>query len=169
LREFVWGSCNPYERFPARPSDPPRPGWYSDHPIFEQLISSRRPERLLEVGSLFGGSAIHMGKLLKQHGIQAELTCVDTFLGSRETYFEHRLSREKMLSAGRYQFFDEFLGNVQRAGLTECINPFVQTSTNAARILAELGVQFDLIYLDASHEYADVLSDLRVWFPGRLH
>jgi hypothetical protein len=165
LRQFVWGDCDPYRTFPCRASEPPRQGWYSDHPLFEHLVSTRRPKRLVEVGSLFGGSAVHIGKLLLAHDIDAELTCVDTFLGSRETYFEHRESRARMLQAGRYHFFDEFLGNVERAGLERIVNPFVQTSTNAARIFAELGAKFDFIYLDASHEYTDVLADLRLWYP----
>lgn len=165
LRHFVWGDCDPYATFPCTPSKPPREGWYSNHPVFEQLVTERRPRRIAEVGSLFGGSAIHMGQLLKTHGVDAEITCVDTFLGSRETFFEFRKGRAKMLAAGRYHFFDEFLGNVQEAGLSQMVNPFVQTSTNAARIFAELGARFDLIYLDASHEYSDVLQDLRLWYP----
>ena len=165
LREFVWGQTDPFKAFPKKPSEPPRQGWYSDHPVFEHLISTKRPKRLVEVGSLFGGSAVHIAKLLEKHDLDAELTCVDTFLGSRETFFEHRAAREQMLSVGRYHFFDEFLGNVERAGVSRMINPFVQTSTNAARIFAELGVQFDFIYLDASHEYLDVLCDLRLWYP----
>jgi len=165
LRQFVWGDCDPYTTFPRRASEPPRQGWYSDHPVFEHLITSRRPRRLVEVGSLFGGSAIHIGQLLLKNDLDAELTCVDTFLGSRETFFEHRQARAQMLSVGRYHFFDEFLGNIERAGLTRLVNPFVQTSTNAARIFAELGARFDFIYLDASHEYLDVLCDLRLWYP----
>lgn len=165
IREFIWGECDPYTRFPAHPSDPPRKGWYSDHPVFENLISTRRPRRLVEVGSLFGGSAIHIGNLMARYDVPGELTCVDTFLGSRETYFEHRASYQKMLKSGRYNFFDEFLGNIQRAGLTKTVTPFMQTSTNAARIFAELGARFDFIYLDASHEYGDVLADLRAWYP----
>lgn len=165
LRQFVWGECDPYTRFPANPSPGGLSGWYSDHPIFEQLIRTRRPKRLVEIGSLFGASAVHIAQLLEKYDIQAELTCVDTFLGSREHFFEHRAYRENLLSAGHYHFFDQFLGNVVRAGCTRTINPFVQTSTNAARIFRELGVKFDFVYLDASHEYGDVMSDLREWWP----
>lgn len=165
LKQFVWGDCDPYTRFPAAPSPNGVSGWYSDHPVFEHLIRERRPKRLVEVGSLFGASAIHIAKLLDKHDIAAELTCVDTFLGSRESFFEFRDHRQAMLRAGRYHFFDEFLGNVARAGCTHIVNPFPQSSTNAARIFRELGVKFDFVYLDASHEYGDVLADLREWWP----
>lgn len=165
LREFIWGDQDPYRQFPCRPTDPPQKGWYSDHPVFEQMIVERRPRRLLEVGSLLGGSAVHIGRLLRQHGVDGHLVCVDTFLGSCEHYMKGRGLWRRMLASGRYNFFDEFLGNVAQAGVADLVTPFVQTSTNAARLFGQLGLRFDLIYLDASHEYADVLADLRAWYP----
>ena len=165
LKSFIWGQCDPFTQLPAQASANGVHGWYSDHPVFEHLIRTRRPKRLVEVGSLFGASAIHIAGLLDKADVDAELTCVDTFLGSRESFFEFREHREKMLQVGRYHFFDEFLGNVAASGFKHLINPFPQTSTNAARILREQGAKFDFIYLDASHEYADVLCDLREWWP----
>lgn len=165
LREFIWQDFDPYTRLPSQPSAGGLHGWYSDHPVFETLIRERRPRRVLEVGSLFGASAIHMARLLDQHRVDAEIVCVDTFLGSRETFFEHREARHAMLRHGRYHFLDEFLGNVSAAGVAHRVVPFVQTSTNAARILREHGAKFDLVYLDASHEYRDVIADLREWWP----
>lgn len=165
LREFIWGDQDPYRSFPCRPTDPPQKGWYSDHPVFEQLITERRPRRLLEVGSLLGGSAVHIGQLLRRHGVDGHLVCVDTFLGSCEHYMKGRGLWRRMLASGRYNFFDEFLGNVAQAGVEDRVTPFIQTSTNAARLFGQLGLRFDLIYLDASHEYADVLADLRAWYP----
>jgi len=54
---------------------------------------------------------------------------------------------------------------VQAAGCSHAITPFPMTSTNAARIFQERGLQFDLVYIDASHEYHDVMTDLRMWWP----
>ncbi|WP_374432114.1 class I SAM-dependent methyltransferase [Ideonella dechloratans] len=165
VREFIWGDQDPYQLFPKHPTTPPQKGWYSDHPVFEQLIVERRPRQLLEVGSLFGGSAIHIGQLVKKHQIDGALTCVDTFLGSCEHYIKGCGFWRRMLASGRYNFFDEFLGNVDRAGVSDVVTPFVQTSTNAARLFKEIGMKFDFIYLDASHEYVDVLADLHAWYP----
>lgn len=165
VREFLWGDQDPYQLFPKQPTTPPQKGWYSDHPVFAQLIAERRPRQLLEVGSLLGGSAVHIGQLLKKHGIDGALTCVDTFLGSCEHYMKGRGLWRRMLASGRYNFFDEFLGNVAQGGVSDVVTPFVQTSANAARLFKQIGVKFDFIYLDASHEYADVLADLRAWYP----
>lgn len=165
MRQFIWGACDPFAKLPKRLSPGGPGGWYSDHPVFEQLIKARRPKRLVEIGSLLGASAIHIATQLKTLGIDGELTCVDTFLGSREHFFDMRELRDAMLAAGRYDFLDEFLGNVSQSGCERFVTPFPQSSTVAARIFREAGRKFDFIYLDASHEYADVLSDLREWWP----
>lgn len=162
-REFIWGNTNPYDRLPRLVSPRGTEGWYSDHPVFEELIRDRRPRRLAEVGSLRGASAIHIAEMLRKHGVAGELTCVDTFLGSREHFFDH--FRFEMIDAGRFHFLDEFLGNVLQAGCADLVTPFPQSSTVAARIFLEAGRKFDFVYLDASHEYKDVLNDLREWWP----
>jgi SAM-dependent methyltransferase len=165
LREFVWGDIDPFITLPSYEAPDGVVGWYSDHPIFRKVISEQRPRRIVEVGTLFGASAIHCAKLLREFAIDGEITCVDTFLGSTESYFEFREDRANRLSAGRLSFLDEFLGNVKAAGVSDYINPFPQTSTCAARAFKMLGVKFDMIYLDASHDYVDVLADLREWWP----
>lgn len=165
LREFVWGDLDPYTALPSHQSADGLVGWYSDHPIFRKVISERRPRRIAEVGTLFGASAIHCAKLLHEYQVDGEITCIDTFLGSSESFFEFRADRARRLAAGRLSFIDEFLGNVKAAGVTRYINPFPQTSTCAARSFKQLGVKFDMVYLDASHDYVDVLADLREWWP----
>ncbi len=163
-RQFIWGDCDPFARLPQRLSPRGPEGWYSDHPVFDELIRTRRPKRLVEIGSLLGASAIHIAAQLMRHGVAGELTCVDTFLGSREHFFA-TAERSAMLAEGRYQFFEEFIGNVGHSGHAATITPFPQSSTIAARIFREAGREFDFVYLDASHEYQDVLSDLREWWP----
>ena len=39
---------------------------YSDHPIFEKLLTARRPRRILEVGTLFGASVVHMARIAQR-------------------------------------------------------------------------------------------------------
>ena len=165
VREFIWGRHDPYRQFGGNPSPGGLTGWYSDHPIFERLLTELRPRRIAEVGTLFGASAVHMARIAQRLDLNAEITCVDTFLGSREGFFEFKHFRDDMLARGRYSFFEEFLGNVQAAGCSHAITPFPMTSTNAARIFQERGLQFDLVYIDASHEYHDVMTDLRMWWP----
>jgi len=165
VRDFIWGRHDPYRQFAGQPNPAGLQGWYSDHPIFERLITELRPRRIAEVGTLFGASAVHMARIVQRLDLDAEITCVDTFLGSRESFFEIKMFRDDMLSRGHYSYFEEFLGNVKSADCQHTITPFPMTSTNAARIFQQRGLQFDLVYIDASHEYQDVLGDLRIWWP----
>ena len=42
------------------------------------------------------------------------------------------------------------------------ITPFPMTSDNAATIFSRLGVRFDLVYVDAAHEYESAKRDIMV-------
>lgn len=61
--------------------------------------------------------------------------------------------------------FKQFVKNVYGSNLQHRIIPFPQTSQNAARFFRDKGLRPDLIYVDASHEYDDVLADLHAWYP----
>ena len=41
-------------------------GWNSYGAIFQELISEKRPDTIIEVGTWLGASAINMAKIIKQ-------------------------------------------------------------------------------------------------------
>ena len=45
-------------------------GWGSTHPYFQKYIELLKPTLIVEVGTWLGGSAIHMGRLLRAAGSQ---------------------------------------------------------------------------------------------------
>ena len=145
-------------------------GWGSDDPVFGRLIAEVRPELIVEVGSWKGASAIHMSGLLKKYGIDGNVLCVDTWLGSLEQWLNPTDTQN-----GRFELFRvhghpiglycQFMSNVKQSGFADVITPFPTTSHIAARWLAAKGVKADLIYLDGSHEYEDVLQDLQDYWP----
>ena len=140
------------------------PGWYSDHPVLEAIVTSEKPRLILDVGSLYGGSAARFAKhAAKAHPDKDFLVvAIDTWLGSTEHFrCAHGQNQEYVYG----KLFDEFRRNMARAGVTNDVLPFPQTSANAAKILAFHEIYPDLIYLDASHEYDDVLQDLRNYWP----
>ena len=48
--------------------------------------------------------------------------------------------------------------------LQKFIAPFPTTSAIAARYFRDLGIKSDLIYIDGSHDYDDVLADLQDYY-----
>lgn len=164
-------AANPYDGFSTRKYpklDIERDGWNSDAPIFRELIEDVRPGLIVEVGSWKGASAVHMADVCKSLGLQTTIVCVDTWIGSLEMW-ENQSDETRYgslgLKHGYPQLYYQFLANVIRAGHSNRIVPFPQTSAIAARWLAKRGVVADLIYLDASHDYQDVLDDMRSYWP----
>lgn len=158
---------DPYQDFdPAQwPDD--ASGWGSDSPAFGELIKKHHPERIIEVGTWKGGSALTLASHLERLGLDSEIICVDTWLGALEMWTD--LEDDKRhgslnLRNGYPTLYYTFLGNVVRAGHQERITPFPVPSVTAAQWCALRGVKADLIYIDGSHEEDDVYQDLVSWW-----
>jgi hypothetical protein len=142
-------------------------GWNGTKPVFERFISESKPRHIIEVGTWKGQSAITMGHVIKKLGLSCTITCVDTWLGAIE--FWTRLcdtpERNLLQKHGYPQIYFQFLSNVVHEGMQDIILPFPNTSICAARFFAERKITAKLIYIDASHEYEDVLADLKAYWP----
>lgn len=139
--------------------------------VFDYLISNVRPKLILEVGSWQGSSAIYMAQLLEKYNVEdAVIICVDTWLGSPEhwlntaSHVNDTWSYDNLkITQGFPNIYKTFLSNVINTGNQHRIIPFPQTSENAFTILKHLGIKFDLIYLDAAHEYEIVKQELNLF------
>ena len=177
---------NPYDGFPARDW---AGTWYGDpgatRSIFGECIKRLNPRLIVEVGSFVGESAIHMAKILKAHGYDCAILCVDTWYAG----YDHWLgAREKInMHFGRPDLFYKFIANVITNECQDVIVPLAMDSAGAARVIKWLELVPDFIYVDASHEQGDVIRDLEAYwallpsgggllmddltnhFPGCLH
>ena len=162
-------AADPYEGFDHTTRDEDLHGWGSHDPVFERLIGEVRPQRILEIGTWKGASAIHMGGICKKLGLDnTAIVCVDTWLGSVEFWTNHAdpdRYQSLKLQNGFPSVYYTFLGNVMRANLQDMIVPFPVTAFIAAEFFQVKDVSFDLIYIDASHEYAEALADIDRFWP----
>jgi hypothetical protein len=185
LIEKVHEGRNPYTGFPAAEW---AGTWYNDagaqREIVQKCIGRLNPSIIIEVGSFVGESAIHMAKLIKSQKRDCAILCVDTWYAG----FDHFLgAREKIRPHfGRPDFYYKFVANVIANGCQDVIVPLAIDSINGARVIKWLGLQPQLVYVDASHEEGDVrrdyeaywdlmppgagmlVDDLTNWFPGVL-
>lgn len=147
--------------------------WYGDpgaqREIFKTAIiqAKARQGLVIEVGSFVGESAIFMARQMVSGGV---ILCIDTWYAGFDHY---KGAPEKIQNHfGRPDFYYKFIANVLANDCQDIILPFAMDSRNAARVLKWMGIQADLIYVDASHEQADVLEDLEAYWelvkPGGL-
>lgn len=138
-------------------------GWNGELPILERLIREVAPRLVIEVGTWKGQSAATMGRLLREYG--GKIVCVDTWLGSLEMIDCPHRSEWLQRRNGLPSVYFTFLSNMIQTGLAGTVIPFPMISRTAAQWFALHEVQAELVYIDASHEYQDVLDDLRHYWP----
>jgi predicted O-methyltransferase YrrM len=138
------------------PAPPPADGftqdWFSYNvPLWNEVLSPLKgqPVHALEVGVFEGRSTVWLLENILTHP-EATLTWVDPFTGSAE-HADMNLSGLE----------DRFRANTARFG--EKCQGHVGKSQDALRDMR--GEQFDLIYLDGSHEAADVMADAVLAWP----
>jgi len=150
---------NIYDDFVPLPPD--LQGWNGSHEIFANLIQEIKPNIVIEVGSWKGQSSITIGSEIKKINDNAKLYCVDTWLGSTEFWIEENPERNLMFKNGYPQVYYQFLSNVVHNNLQTTIFPIPATSSTGASILRYNEIKAQLIYIDASHEYEDVVCDIK--------
>lgn len=135
-----------------------------DPEVLVDMVSLVKPQLIIEVGSWKGHSANLMAHTCKRLGLDCKIICVDTWLGSVEHYTNARWLPLLHLAHGRPALWERFVGNTLRGSNHDCIYPLALPPATASAVLAAKDVKADLIYIDASHEYEDVLADLRRFF-----
>lgn len=176
---------SPYIGFDASEFPLDLQGWFYEDAFFSQLVERVSPDLIIEVGTWKGKSASCFGHAVKRLGKPSGVLCVDTWLGAREFWttgsepdgwwagianqdpegFRRERYQALELRFGYPSVYYRFLANVVHQGLQDVLTPFPQTSRLAARWLGARGVHAQLIYIDGSHEYVDVLEDLNAYAP----
>jgi acetyltransferase-like isoleucine patch superfamily enzyme len=143
-------------------------GWDSENPLFDKVIAEVKPSLIVEVGTWKGASAIHMAKICCRLRLDAEIVCVDTWLGNWQHWARTNGvgSRDDLrLKNGFPSLYQQFLTNVIIEKMDAVITPLPLTSMAAVKLLTHYGLKPDIVYIDGDHEYEAAISDLRGWLP----
>jgi hypothetical protein len=120
-------------------------GWFGQNnaDVIGQFLTDET-RVILELGSWLGKSARWM-----LDNSNADIICVDTWTGGSDLKNEYRIDGLKeRFQASCWEYRDRII-------------MLEMESVIGVSLVSSCGVVPDLIYLDASHEYLDVLSDLR--------
>lgn len=154
---LLFGDTDIYAGMVADPAAEPPDGWNDHSGHFARLASEAR--LIVEVGSWLGRSAI----ALANAALQAEVVCLDTWLGAREMWENHgdpsRYGKLRHVH-GYPTLYYEFLQNIVNAGKESQVTPMPMPSSIGLRLLHERKIHPDLIYVDGSHEEIDVRRDI---------
>jgi precorrin-6B methylase 2 len=132
-------------------------GWHSDDPVFAKVIQRTKPSVIVQVGAWKGASTLHIARLAPE----AIVIDVDTWLGSIEHMArEHDVPRQ----FGYPVLYHQYLKNIATKPEADRIFPLPQTSVAAARMIATMAVQIDLIYIDGTHEVNEVYADISAYW-----
>lgn len=106
--------------------------------------------KIAEVGVYKGRMTAMICEMLSLSGVQAQYFCVDNFKGSQE----HE----------RKDYFPDFWNNTKDIDIPGVEIVIIQRESIVASELVE-NHSFDIVYLDASHDYESVKADISAWLP----
>lgn len=139
-------------------------GWHSGHPYLSRAVESMRPRVVVEVGVWKGASVVTLAKAMKALGLDGAIIAIDTWLGSAEHYKEKFIA-DMDFAFGHPRLYRKFLANICHEGLADYVVPLPLDSINAYELLKMHGLRPDVLHIDAGHDYASVVADLKAWWP----
>lgn len=128
-------------------------GWFT-YPILYNTVIDKYPtgSHFVEVGSWLGQSSAFMAVGIANSKKNIKFDCVDTWEGSAE----HNINPEF-----RDTLYMHFLQNT--LPVKQYITPLRMPSLFAAKIYKDESLDF--VFIDAAHDYNNVLADITAWFP----
>lgn len=135
-------------------------GWLRDAEgasLYESVWQAPTPV-VVELGSWKGRSTVWLASGVRDRG-EGRVYAVDHWYGSKSEAHSRLLK-----DYGEDQLFQEFLANLDRLGLADVVTPVKSPTVAAARSWPE-DRKIGLLFIDASHDYADVRRDFEYWSP----
>lgn len=134
--------------------------WFSKNiPVWEKYLGhlkDRHGVKAIEIGCWEGRSTCWMLENILT-GIGSSMVCIDTFQGNSENYVRGYEQDVKSI----------FLNNIEAIGAANKVILHTYHSSMAIKTLREN--DFDVIYIDGSHDEKDVLIDICNMWPLLKH
>jgi hypothetical protein len=132
-------------------------GWlrFPDGFLLFRLAKARPLDgEIVEIGSAWGRSTICLGAGARSSA-RERVSAIDPHTG--DSWFLQDIG------AGRIDSFAEFSANIERAGLSDWVEPIVKTSEAAAQEFPQAPIR--LLFVDGLHTLEGVERDIADWVP----
>jgi len=128
--------------------------WFNYEEFYYFIINNlKNNSKMVEVGSWLGKSICYFAVESKIQNKNIECSCVDIW----EPYSEIP-NHELFDDDGAYK---KFLSNIE--SVKDVVTPYRGKSVDVSKNFEN--EYFDFIFIDAAHDYNNVLNDLKCWFP----
>ena len=136
-------------------------GWFDYYAFYKNIVNNL-PNNLTicEIGSWLGKSTIGMALINKKYNKKYKIYAIDTWKGSNETEHKKIINQLKNKNITLYK---QFLQNIEIYNVQDNIIPIQKSSMEASLNFKNETV--DVVIIDGSHEYKDVLNDIKTWVP----
>jgi cephalosporin hydroxylase len=172
IKKLLHGDLNLYEGFDhTKYENTLSPGSMPANELLQSIVEQVKPSLIIEVGSFLGWSAWGMSSKMKELNPDGVTICVDSWMGGADHWQEATFNPDSRIKRqnGYPTFYYNFLANMCYVNMQETVVPFAYPSITGAIILqgvfAENNLIADMIYIDGSHEYWDVILDLTNYYP----
>ena len=131
-------------------------GWF-EFPILYSDVAKKFPNgsKLVEVGVWKGKSVAYLVVELINQNKNIIIDCIDTFEGTKDDgHFN-----DPIVAKGK--LYEHFMNNMKP--VQGMINPIKMTSLEASKLYEDNSIDF--LFIDASHDYKNVLADIKAWYP----
>jgi hypothetical protein len=129
-------------------------GWFNFQGPYKQAVREFQDGSVfVELGCWKGKSASFLCVEVANSGKEISLNFIDHWGGSDEE--DHKADAELE------RVFDIFKSNVAKSGVKTSVHRM--STVEAAKKFDDCSVDF--IWVDAGHEYEDVMADLEAWWP----
>lgn len=128
-------------------------GWMSDDELLWLAQQAAARKRIVEIGSWKGRST----RIIADNTL-GFVYAVDTWQGSHND--GNTIHRDELADKPDNWLLEEFKRNMR--GLTN-VRIVQMTSMQAVKVLADQ--RFDMIFIDASHNYESIKADILAWMP----
>lgn len=138
------------------------PGFFDFHEVYDEAVATAPSNAVLvEVGTLFGRSALYMAEQIKKaQRFDISFYCVDRWdlwpdiIWHEDTAYSAVIREHGSL----FQAFAYFL---EQSGLTQFVKILRMTSLQAAEVMYGRGANF--VFIDADHRYENCKADIMAW------
>ena len=136
--------------------------WFDFQNIYTKMVNNFTDDsHFVEIGCWKGRSTSYLAVEILNSNKRIKFDCIDTWDGSAEHLDPSHWAFVPEFIDDKDWIYFQFIKNTRPIG--EIINPIRTTSLKGSSLYPNRSLDF--VFIDASHEYKDVIKDLHAWYP----